>query len=141
MKLKVVFALLSLIIIVKSAFWAAAVQPFILSLGAIFATIDHHLLDLETFKWSNYLPRLAGKNETLNIPPDEPNVPIELLEKYENFDVDAPRTDPTPEEIARHKEYDRKLKEEYQQRIKNVDEREEKVYREFMKEIKEREER
>ena len=40
MKLTDIFALLTLIVIVKGAWWAAAVQPFILSLGAILGAID-----------------------------------------------------------------------------------------------------
>ena len=68
---------------------------------------------------------LEAKNENyhnLHFTPDEDVVSsaevVDASEVVDNFDVDAPRTDPTPEEITRHKEYDRKLKEEYQQRIK-----------------------
>ena len=40
MELKVIFALYTLSVIVKGAWWAAAVRPIILSLGAIFTAID-----------------------------------------------------------------------------------------------------
>ena len=44
MKLVNIFALFGLIVIVNSAWWATAVQPVILSIGAVFAALD---LDLE----------------------------------------------------------------------------------------------
>ena len=43
MKLRVLFALFTFITIVKSTWWAAAVKPFILSLGAILAAVDFDL--------------------------------------------------------------------------------------------------
>ena len=35
-----IFALLTLCVMVKGAFWAAAVNPVLLSLGAIFGALD-----------------------------------------------------------------------------------------------------
>ena len=52
MKTKGIFALFTLIIIVKGAWWAAAFQPVILSLGAVLSAIN---LDLEPFEWRNWL--------------------------------------------------------------------------------------
>ena len=49
MKSILTFALFTLIVTVKGAWWSAAVQPFILSLGAVMSAIDSDVLD-------NYLP-------------------------------------------------------------------------------------
>ena len=46
MKLKGVFALLSLSVMVKGTWWSAAVQPIILSLGAIMGAIDLDVLEI-----------------------------------------------------------------------------------------------
>ena len=54
MKIAVIFALVTLSVVVKGAFWAAAVQPVILSLGAVLAAIDLDVLDVqasELKKW------------------------------------------------------------------------------------------
>ena len=45
MKLTLFFALLTLIMMVKGAWWAAAVQPIILSLGAIFTAFDSDIIE------------------------------------------------------------------------------------------------
>ena len=47
MKLKVIFALYTLSVIVKGMWWTAAVQPVILSLGAVFTAINLDVLDIE----------------------------------------------------------------------------------------------
>ena len=47
MKLRDIFALLSLSVIVKGTWLAAAIQPVILSLGALFSAIDLDVLDVE----------------------------------------------------------------------------------------------
>ena len=47
MKLKVLFAILSLSVIVKGAFWTAAVQPLVLGLGAMLGAVDLDVLDAE----------------------------------------------------------------------------------------------
>ena len=44
MKILLIFALFALSVVVKGSWWAAAVQPIILSFGALFAALD---LDLE----------------------------------------------------------------------------------------------
>ena len=44
MKLLIIFTLFALSVIVKGAWWAIAVQPVILSIGAVFAALD---LDLQ----------------------------------------------------------------------------------------------
>ena len=48
MKLRDIVALLALSVIVKGTFWVAAVQPFILSLGAMFTAINLDVLDIES---------------------------------------------------------------------------------------------
>ena len=47
MKLKDIFALFTLSVIVKGTWWAAAVKPIILSLGAVLTAIDKDVLDIE----------------------------------------------------------------------------------------------
>ena len=47
MKLSSIFILFTLIVIVKGAWWAAAVQPVILGLGAILTTFNQDVIDLE----------------------------------------------------------------------------------------------
>ena len=47
MKLSIIFALYTLSVIVKGAWWAAAVQPVILSLGAILGALDQDVLNVE----------------------------------------------------------------------------------------------
>ena len=56
MKLRGILVLLTLIIIVKGTFLAAAVQPFILGLGAILAAVDLDSLDIQPIEWNNVLP-------------------------------------------------------------------------------------
>ena len=56
MKLKSIFALFTLIVMVKSAWWAAALNPVILSLGAVLGTIDKDVLDIQAIEWRNLLP-------------------------------------------------------------------------------------
>ena len=53
-----IFALFTLSVMVKSAWWAAAVQPVILSLGAIFSAIDQDVLDIQ------WLPFINKQEET-----------------------------------------------------------------------------
>ena len=62
MKLKDILALFGLSAMVNGAFWAA-VQPVILSLGAVFAALDLDLepmIDLKPIEWSKLL---FAKNE------------------------------------------------------------------------------
>ena len=47
MKLKGLLVLFTLNVIIKATWWAAAVQPVILSLGAVLATIERDVLDVE----------------------------------------------------------------------------------------------
>ena len=47
MKFTVLFVIISLSVIVKGTFWAAAVQPFVLGLGAMLGTVDLDVLDVE----------------------------------------------------------------------------------------------
>ena len=65
MKSTFIFVLFTLVVIVKGAWWAAAVQPVILSLGAILGTIDLDVLDNgKLFEWRNFLPFIYKQEET-----------------------------------------------------------------------------
>ena len=59
MNLSDIFALLTLIVIVKSTWWAVAVQPVILSLGAVLSAIDHDILDVQSIEWKSLLPFIS----------------------------------------------------------------------------------
>ena len=56
MKIRDIFALFMLSMIVKGTWWAAAVQPVILSLGAVLTAFDKDVLNLEPIQWKNWLP-------------------------------------------------------------------------------------
>ena len=64
MKLTSIFTLFTLIVIVKGAWWAAAVQPVILSLGAVLGTIDQDVLDLQPIAQKNWNIFKSDKKET-----------------------------------------------------------------------------
>ena len=51
MKLASILALFTLITIVEGSWLTAAVQPIILSLGAVFTAIDTDVFDVQTFEW------------------------------------------------------------------------------------------
>ena len=53
MDLKVIFAILALFVMVKGTWWAAAVQPVILSLGAVLSAIDLDVLDTQLMPFIN----------------------------------------------------------------------------------------
>ena len=59
MKIKGIFALFTLIVMVKGAWWVAAMQPVILSLGAVFSAIS---LDLEPIEWRNWLTHFSEED-------------------------------------------------------------------------------
>ena len=54
MKFITILTLFSLSIIVKGAWWTAAMQPVILGFGAAFAAHDHEVLDTNLFDWSSF---------------------------------------------------------------------------------------
>ena len=57
MKFVSIVAFLALIKMVKGAWWAAAVQPLILSLGAVLGTLDLDVLEnAQPFDLRNFLP-------------------------------------------------------------------------------------
>ena len=67
MKLRVIFALATLMVMVNGAWWAAAaVQPVLLSLGAMLGAIDLEVLNLQPIelkKWMPYLFEPDGDEE------------------------------------------------------------------------------
>ena len=52
MRFREVFFLFTLSVVVNGSLWAAAVQPVILSLGAMMAAVDQDLLDVHLFDWN-----------------------------------------------------------------------------------------
>ena len=56
MKLFDIFAVSILIVIVKGTWWAAAVNPVILSLGTVLASLDLDVPDLQSIEFQNLLP-------------------------------------------------------------------------------------
>ena len=53
MKLVSFLALLALIEIVRGTWWAAAIQPVILSLGTVLTAINQDVLDINSIEWKN----------------------------------------------------------------------------------------
>ena len=56
MKLSDIFVLITLSVMVEGAWWAAAVQPVILSLGAIWTALDSDVLDTKSIEFKKLLP-------------------------------------------------------------------------------------
>ena len=58
MKLKDLFAFISLCVMVKGTWWAAAVRPVVLSLGAVLGAIDLDVLDVQpvNIEWKKLIP-------------------------------------------------------------------------------------
>ena len=51
MKLRGIFALFTIVVMVKATWWTAAVQPVILSLGAVMSATNSDVLDAHSFEW------------------------------------------------------------------------------------------
>ena len=83
MKLKGVFALLSLSVMVKGTWWSAAVQPLILSLGAIMGAIDLDVLDVQPmkFEWKKLIPFI---NKNVNVEPAKEDEDVNKKTSPEN---------------------------------------------------------
>ena len=60
MKLRNILATLTLGVMVKG-FWTAAVQPVLLSLGAVLAALDFETLDIEPIDFKSYWMSFAKK--------------------------------------------------------------------------------
>ena len=56
MNLTYLFTIITLCVTVKGAWWAAAVNPVILSLGAIFGAVDLDVLDVQSIQWKSWMP-------------------------------------------------------------------------------------
>ena len=56
MKLRDIVVIFILSMTVNGAWWAAAVQPVILSLGAVLSAIDLDMLDVQTIELKSWLP-------------------------------------------------------------------------------------
>ena len=55
MNLRGIFALSTLSVMIRGALWAAAVQPVILSLGAVLSAIDLDILDVQPLNWFPFI--------------------------------------------------------------------------------------
>ena len=64
MKLSDIFALFALSVIVKGSWLAAAVQPVILSIGAVLTAIDLDVHQTLPFEWRNWQIFKSDKEET-----------------------------------------------------------------------------
>ena len=65
MKLKDIFALFTLCVIVKGAWFSAAVQPVILGFGAVLSAINSDVLDVQLFEGKNsWLPFINKQDKT-----------------------------------------------------------------------------
>ena len=100
MKLFSIIALFILSVKVVSAFWTAAVQPVILSIGAVFAALNQDVLDVQTIEWRSFLPfinKLAGTLEEeeeaeanrLYEGKEIPEIPEEELKKIRKQSAEA----------------------------------------------------
>ena len=88
MNLTGIFAIFSLILFVKGACWITAVHSVLLSLGTIYAAIDHNVIkDLEHIEWKNFLPFINKQDETPKEPHDnpEPMTKEELIKEQDNI--------------------------------------------------------
>ena len=56
MKLQSIFVISTLILIVRGAWWAAAVQPLVLGFGAILTALNQDVLDVESIELKGWLP-------------------------------------------------------------------------------------
>ena len=101
MKLIDIFALFTLSVIVKSAWWAAAVQPVILSLGAVLSAIDLDVLDVQPVKWKNWLPFKEDRG-----------ISKEVKEAAEKFGVDENEIIHDGDVLRPYNEEERKARDE-----------------------------
>ena len=65
MKLINIFALYFLILKVKGAWWAAAAQPVILTLGAVLGALNLDILDVQPITtWNIFVPNYGAHNSS-----------------------------------------------------------------------------
>ena len=64
MKLSIIFAQFTLIVIVKGAWWAAAVHPVVLGFGAVMSAINLDVLNLQSIELKNLLPFVNKQEES-----------------------------------------------------------------------------
>ena len=64
MKLRDILALFTLIIMVRGAWFAATVQPIILSLGAVLSAVDLDVLDVQLNGIKSWLPFINKQDST-----------------------------------------------------------------------------
>ena len=64
MKLLSIIALFTLSVVVKGGIWTAAVQPFVLGIGAMLGAVDLDVLEAETISWRNKIPFISKQEDT-----------------------------------------------------------------------------
>ena len=141
MKLSFIFVCYSLSVLVEGTLWAAAVQPFILTFGAILGAVDLDLLDAEPIQYRNILPFINKHDETdINIeyehpryeePPKNRTIPKsntkEAMEAIKGLE-------PYPYEVAKkHEEYFWASKKKYYEENKEKIEKETAEINEYMR--------
>ena len=87
MKLSGIFSLFALNVIVKGAWWAAAVQPVILTLGAIQAALSLNELDIQSIEWKNFLPFKPGDDPEKVLEKDIEEIERKMRDHPKDFDT------------------------------------------------------
>ena len=88
MKLTGTIAFFSLGVMVKSTWWAAALQPVILSLVSVFAVTDQDVLDIHLIDWGKWLPFINTTKKTTPAAEEEPVPKKEEMAKPTEADGD-----------------------------------------------------
>ena len=92
MKLRGILVLFAMIVMVKGTWWTAAVQPVILSLGAVLSAIDLDALDVHSIEFKKWLPfinkqkEMKPVSETTNTAAEEKPVDAEAKKAEEEND-------------------------------------------------------
>ena len=119
MKLKLIFVFLTLTLVAKGFWLAAAVQPVLLSLGAVLTVLNQDALDIQPIEMKNWLPFAKKSKKYEETPPivltEQDLIDLEEDENHEvedksmvNPEFNPDKVDPmTPE---KRKEMDEVIK-------------------------------
>ena len=102
MKTSCIFAVFALSVFVEGAFWAAAVQPIILSIGAAFAALNIDAQPFLDVDWKNLLILKNDKDETTTTKEQsvsESEKEKEKLDKLHEQAFQAKYIDPKKQEL------------------------------------------
>ena len=120
MKLSSLIALFTLIMMVKGVWWAAGVQPVILSLGAILGAIELDVLNnVELVEFRNFLPFINKMDK---------NKPKIAYKEDEDFAENGPMDDISKEEQDRIDKHNKEAEDSFDENEKEVSKRKQKVY-------------